>query len=166
MIGVLGFDFRQRLEIFLFTTASRTALEPTQPPIQWVPGALSRGVKQLGREADHSPPSSVEVKNAWSYTSTHQYVFMAWCLVKHRDNFTFTFNPLCCFSTSVYCVVYFVIDVAQTLLDTTSYTCVRRSTRTNDGYVSFISFDCQNCSFVFDVKINITPQRLSNFLPM
>jgi hypothetical protein len=21
-----------------------------------------------------------------------QYVFVAWCLVKHRDNFTFTFN--------------------------------------------------------------------------
>jgi hypothetical protein len=21
-----------------------------------------------------------------------QYVFMEWCLVKHRDNFTFTFN--------------------------------------------------------------------------
>jgi hypothetical protein len=21
-----------------------------------------------------------------------QYAFMAWCLVKHRDNFTFTFN--------------------------------------------------------------------------
>jgi hypothetical protein len=28
------------LEIFLFTTVSRTALEPTQPPIQWVPRAL------------------------------------------------------------------------------------------------------------------------------
>jgi hypothetical protein len=28
------------------------------------------GVKQPEREADHSPPSSVEVKNAWSYTST------------------------------------------------------------------------------------------------
>jgi hypothetical protein len=27
-------------------------------------------------------------KNAWSYTSTPQYVFMAWCLVKHKDNFT------------------------------------------------------------------------------
>jgi len=25
---------------------------------------------QPGREADHSPPSSAEVKNAWSYTST------------------------------------------------------------------------------------------------
>jgi hypothetical protein len=42
----------------------------TQPPIQWVPGALSLGVKRPGREADHSPPSSAEVKNAWSYTST------------------------------------------------------------------------------------------------
>jgi hypothetical protein len=29
--------------------------------IQWVPGALSLGVKQPGREADDSPPSSVEV---------------------------------------------------------------------------------------------------------
>jgi hypothetical protein len=27
-------------------------------------------VKRTGREADHSPPSSAEVKNAWSYTST------------------------------------------------------------------------------------------------
>jgi hypothetical protein len=25
------------------------------------------GIKQPGREADHSPPSSAEVKNAWSY---------------------------------------------------------------------------------------------------
>jgi hypothetical protein len=30
--------------------------------------------------------------NAWSYTSTPQYFFMAWGLVKHRDNFTFTFT--------------------------------------------------------------------------
>jgi hypothetical protein len=49
-------------EFFLFTTASRTALGPTQPPIQWVSGALSLGVKRPGREADHSPPSSIEVK--------------------------------------------------------------------------------------------------------
>jgi hypothetical protein len=27
------------------------------------------GVKRPGREADHSPPFSVEVKNTWSYTS-------------------------------------------------------------------------------------------------
>jgi len=29
------------------------------------------GGKTAGREADHSPPSSAEVKNKWSYTSTH-----------------------------------------------------------------------------------------------
>jgi hypothetical protein len=48
------------------------------------------GVKRLGREVDFSPPSSAEVKNAWSYTSPPPYVFMAWYLVKPRDNFTFT----------------------------------------------------------------------------
>jgi hypothetical protein len=31
---------------------------------------LSRRVKQSGREADYSPPSSAEVKKAWVYTST------------------------------------------------------------------------------------------------
>jgi hypothetical protein len=62
MIGVLGFDSRRELGIFLFTTAPGTALGPTQPPIQWVPGALSLGVKRAGREAHHSPPSSAEVK--------------------------------------------------------------------------------------------------------
>jgi hypothetical protein len=49
-------------EIFIFTTASRTALRPTQPPIQWVPGALSPVVRRPGREAHHSPPSNAEVK--------------------------------------------------------------------------------------------------------
>jgi hypothetical protein len=44
-----------------YRSTPRTALGPTQPPIQWVPGALSLGVKWLGREADHSPPSSSEV---------------------------------------------------------------------------------------------------------
>jgi hypothetical protein len=52
-----------RCKIFFFSTVSTLALGPTQPPIQWVPGVLSLGVKRLGREADHSPPSSAEVKN-------------------------------------------------------------------------------------------------------
>jgi hypothetical protein len=72
MIGVLGFESRQGLGSFLFTTASRTALGPTQPTNQWLPGALSLAVKRPGREAHHSPPSSTDVKNAWSYTSTPQ----------------------------------------------------------------------------------------------
>jgi hypothetical protein len=35
---------------------------PTQPPIHWVPAALSLGVKWPGHEADHSSPSRAEVK--------------------------------------------------------------------------------------------------------
>jgi hypothetical protein len=48
-----------------------------QPPIQWLPGALSLGVKRQGREADHSPPASADVKKMWIYTSTPPYAFMA-----------------------------------------------------------------------------------------
>jgi hypothetical protein len=40
-------------------------------------GDLSPGVKQPVREADHSPPTSAEVKKTWVYTSTPPYVFMA-----------------------------------------------------------------------------------------
>jgi hypothetical protein len=35
--------------------------------------SLSLGVKRPGRVADHTPPSSAMVKNAWSYTSTELY---------------------------------------------------------------------------------------------
>jgi hypothetical protein len=31
-------------------------------------------------------------KNAWSYSSTPQYAFIAWFLVKHRDNFTSSYT--------------------------------------------------------------------------
>jgi hypothetical protein len=58
-----------RGKIFLLSTSSRSVLGPPQPPILWVPGALSRGVKQPEREADHLSPSSAEVKNKWLYTS-------------------------------------------------------------------------------------------------
>jgi hypothetical protein len=42
-------------------------------PIQWVPGALSPGVKRPGHEADHSPPIIAEVKKIGIYTSTSPY---------------------------------------------------------------------------------------------
>jgi hypothetical protein len=73
----------------LLATASRPVLGPTQSPTQLVPEAISSGVKRPGRTADHSPPSSVEGKNSRTYTSSPQYMFTAWCLVKHRDCFTF-----------------------------------------------------------------------------
>ena len=47
---------------------------PNQPPTQWIPGPFP-GVKRPRREADHSLPSSAEVKNQWSYTSVPPICF-------------------------------------------------------------------------------------------
>jgi hypothetical protein len=99
--GCRGFESRQGLGIFLFTTASRPALGPTQPPIQWVPGALSLGVKRPGREADDSTLSSTEVKNAWSIPPFLQYAFTAWCSVKKSTGTTLPFTT-CLLQTGRY----------------------------------------------------------------
>jgi hypothetical protein len=72
--GRPGLNSRQCLEIFIFSATYRTALGPIQPPVQWVAEALAQGAKRMGREDDHSPPSSAEVKNAWSCTSNHGVV--------------------------------------------------------------------------------------------
>jgi hypothetical protein len=40
-------------------------------------GGSSPKVKRQEREADHSPPTSAEVKKMWIYTSTPLCVFMA-----------------------------------------------------------------------------------------
>jgi hypothetical protein len=62
---------------FTFSTASKLALRPTQFPIQWVLGAPSLGVKWQGHEADHSPPSSAEVKNGGALPP-FPHIFMVW----------------------------------------------------------------------------------------
>jgi hypothetical protein len=64
---IRGFETRQRLWNFLFTVASRPALRPTQPPIQWVPRSSFPGVKRPRREATLALP---------------QYAFMAWWSIK------------------------------------------------------------------------------------
>jgi len=44
-------------------------------------------LKRPEREADHSPTNAI-IKNAWSYASTSPYIFMAWCLIKNKENVT------------------------------------------------------------------------------
>jgi len=43
-----------------------------------------------------------EFKNALSYTSSPAYIFMAWYLVKRRNNFSFTL-PSCSVHSSSTC---------------------------------------------------------------
>jgi hypothetical protein len=52
-----------RGKIFLFSIGAKSALRPTQIPMQWELGVTSQGVKQPGHETDHSLPTSTEVKN-------------------------------------------------------------------------------------------------------
>jgi len=66
----------------------------------------------------HSPPCSAKVKNASSYISTHQFVSLAWYLVKHRD---FTLLPF--FTTST-CKVHVTVHTGST--QTKNY--IRRNT--------------------------------------
>jgi len=67
--------------MFLFATTWRPALQSTY---SMGTAGFSPGINWPGRVANHSPSSSAEIKNAWSYTSTSTYVFMAWYLVKYR----------------------------------------------------------------------------------
>jgi hypothetical protein len=63
------------LGIFLFTTA-----HPASYPMG-TRGSFP-GVKRSGREADHSPPSSAEVKERVELFLHPHYAFIAWCSVK------------------------------------------------------------------------------------
>jgi hypothetical protein len=58
-------------EVSELNSNKNNLLRPTQPPIQWVKRAFSLGVERLGREADHSVPSSVEIN-----TRIYIYIFI------------------------------------------------------------------------------------------
>jgi hypothetical protein len=71
-------------------------IHTTQPPIQWVPVALSLGVKQPGHEAHHSPTSAkVKKKRGSIHPIPHTFSWLSAELVKCRDNFTKN-NSLTC----------------------------------------------------------------------
>ena len=84
---------------------------PKRPDRVWGPSSLAfngyrgsfQGVKRLGRAVDHSPPSSAEVNNEWSCTSTDPirlhgvdrrksvpHTYWVWCLTQLRNGFAFT----------------------------------------------------------------------------
>jgi len=75
------------MEFFLFTTASRPALGPTQSYTQWVHAALSpRDIKWLGHEADHIH-IGLRLRNHGTIPPFPQYIFIVWCLIKQKIQF-------------------------------------------------------------------------------
>jgi hypothetical protein len=61
---------------FLFLTAFRLTLGPTQPHIQWIPGVPCLVINWQERETDHSYSSSVEVKKGGAIPPL-SHIFMA-----------------------------------------------------------------------------------------
>jgi hypothetical protein len=61
--------------LFVFVTACTANPVPIQPPTYPVTRVFTPRIKRPGRDANHPPPSSAKVKNAWSYTSNPPYVF-------------------------------------------------------------------------------------------
>jgi hypothetical protein len=55
--------------LLFFSMGWNTSFLHSAAYLEPVTGSLSSGINRPGREADHSPPSSAEVKNAWRYTS-------------------------------------------------------------------------------------------------
>ena len=68
MTNELRLHFWQGKEIFLFPKESGPALGSTQPPFQWVQGALSPGLKWPGIQSNHT--YTAVAANVWSCNST------------------------------------------------------------------------------------------------
>jgi hypothetical protein len=92
--GWQGFDSRQGEKIFLFSMESSPALGPTQSPIQWVPAALSQGVKRQGREADHSHHlvPRLGMVELYLHFSICLHGIVLNYIIKYGDNFTLAWS--------------------------------------------------------------------------
>ena len=79
-----GFGFPARItQIFIKLVQTVCGTHPA--PFQCVPGVLLSEIIQAGRKIQDSTPYTVQVRNEWSYTSTHPT-----CLYDmHNSNFTF-----------------------------------------------------------------------------
>lgn len=61
---IITFHSPQGQGILLFSLMSISSVGCTLSPTQGLPAVVFPGIKQQGNEADHSPPSSAEVKNS------------------------------------------------------------------------------------------------------
>lgn len=81
---------------FLFSTASRPAVGPTHPPIQWIPAAISPEDKAAWTRRSALISIQCRGQQQWIYTFTVLYVFMTCCSFNYTQRkirifFTFAF---------------------------------------------------------------------------
>jgi hypothetical protein len=69
---------------FFFSVAFRTVVRPTQPPKQWVPGALTRGVKRPGVKLTTHLHVLPRLRMRGGIPSLPQCIFMALCFIKQE----------------------------------------------------------------------------------
>jgi hypothetical protein len=93
----IGVPFPAKAEMSPFFIASRLALGA-----QTASCKIGAEVRRFGLQADELPPPSVNVKNSWNYISTPPYIFMTWCLITHRNNFTILSLPYSNFRNITY----------------------------------------------------------------
>ena len=90
VLTICGFESRQRQEVFLLSETSVLALWPIHPPMQWVRlSLLFPGDKGPERELN-TLPSSAEVKNEWSCTSSSPMCLYG---VTERSLIFYRYNP-------------------------------------------------------------------------
>jgi hypothetical protein len=92
-------------KIFSLSPASRPALEPTQPLSNGFRG-LFLGGKAAGAWRWLLTSILCRGQEWRSYICTPPYVSMLWCLIKHRDRFTF-------FTSMVYLTMISVAEIIQ-----------------------------------------------------
>jgi hypothetical protein len=81
------FNSTLRVRDFTVLITSRLALGRTLLSVQWLPKVVSRWVKGHGLEADHSRPSSAQIKNAGAIPPLlHVSLLYDAYLNKYRDN--------------------------------------------------------------------------------
>jgi hypothetical protein len=80
--GRPGFNSRQGLRFFLLAN-------PASYPMDTGIGGSFPRVKRPGHEADHSPQSVPRLRMRGALLPLPKYVFMAWCLIKHRTTLQF-----------------------------------------------------------------------------
>jgi hypothetical protein len=89
-LGGLGFSSWHKQEFFLLHSVQTS--HEAHPALYTVGTGASFPMwgNQLGHGSDHSPPSSAKVENGGAIPSLPPHIYMVWCLIKHRDNFTYT----------------------------------------------------------------------------